>query len=398
MIIRKLKEEDRNTYRKLVRYAFSTNQNNYEKMLWPKDSVPIENFYGAFENEEMIAGSAILPIDLRLRGKIFKMWGIAGVATKPEHRNNRAIRKIFHKKFQDMKDAGVAVSVLYPFKFFFYEQLGYYLADESVFYQFKISDIKKVKTPYTMREVYEITDDIKVVYEKASEKFNYIAKREDLHWKRKTASNYKFICYNNNKAVGYILLHFPNRDSYDMPIKLEDRYKSIFVQEMFYLDSTAKQTIYNFLAGHRDQFQYVAGTFPKQENIIDILETPRIMYRTIVPNSQLRIINVKTVLETINYPINNFSLKIRIQDRQCPWNNGEFHLSSDNGIIKVVFEEKTTDSADLESDIGHFSQIIAGFRTINHLLEFNYIKINTDKRDLLQVLFPITNNYFREFY
>lgn len=397
MIIRKLKEEDRNTYRKLMRYAFSTNINSYEKMEWPKDSVPIENIYGAFENEEMVAGSAILPIPTKIRGKVFKMWGIAGVATKPEHRNNRAIRKIFDKKFQDMKEAEVAVSVLYPFKFFFYEQLGYYLADESVFYQFKISDIKKVKTPYTMREVYEITDDIKGVYEKASEKFDYIAKREKICWKRKTNLNYKFVCYNNNKPVGYILLHFPNMNS-EVLIKLEDRSKSMYVEEMFYLDSTAKQTMYNFLRSHRDQFQFCAGTFPKQENIIDILETPRIMYRTIVPNSQLRIIDVKTVLETINYPINNFSLKIRIRDEQCPWNNGDFHLTSENGIIKVVFEEKTTSSVDLESDIGHFSQLLAGFRTVNHLLEFNFIKINTEKRELLQMLFPLTNNYFREFF
>jgi predicted acetyltransferase len=167
---------------------------------------------------------------------------------------------------------------------------------------------------------------------------------------------------------------------------------------MFYLDSTAKQTMYNFLRSHRDQFQFCAGTFPKQENIIDILETPRIMYRTIIPNSQLRIVNVKTVLETINYPINNFSLKIRIRDEQCPWNNGDFDLSSENGTVKVVYGEESDGIADLESDIGHFSQLLAGFRTINNLLEFNFIKINIDKKELLQMLFPLTNNYFREFF
>ncbi len=395
MIIRKLKEEDRNAYRKLMRYAFSTNRNSYENMEWPKDSVPIEAFYGAFENEELVAGSAILPFDIRLRGKIFKMWGIGGVATKPEHRNNRAMRKIFLKKFQDMKNADVSVSVLYPFKFSYYEQLGYYLADESVLYQFKISDIIKVNTSYNMREVEQITDEIKEVYEKATENFDYIAKRVELHWKRNSQFNYKFICYNNNKPVGYILLHFPNKDS---RLQLENRNESIFVQEMFYLDSIAKQTIFNFFWSHKDQFKYIAGTFPKQENIIDILKSPRVILRTIVSNSQLRIINVKTVLEALDYPIKDFMLKIRIHDEQCPWNDGDFNFSSENRRIKVVFGEKTNEKPNIESDIGHFSQVLAGFKSINDLLEFNYIKINIDKKELLQMLFPITNNYFRDFF
>ncbi|MHA1729457.1 MAG: GNAT family N-acetyltransferase [Promethearchaeota archaeon] len=399
MIIRKLKEEERNAYRKLMRYAFSTNKNNYENMEWPKDSVPIEAFYGAFNNEELIAGSAILPYDIKLRGKFFKMWGVAGVATKPEHRNNRAIRKIFQMKFQDMKHANVSVSVLYPFKFSFYEQLGYYLADECVLYQFKISDIKKENTTYKMKEVEKITDEIKKIYEKSTEKFDYIAKRSELHWKRKEKFNYKFICYDEktNQPAGYIFLHFPNKDS-DLSDQLENRNETIFVQEMFYLDSMAKQTIFNFLGGHRDQFKYIAGAFPKNENIIDILKSPRVILRTIESNSQLRIVNVKQILETIEYPVADFTFIIRVHDEQCAWNNGDFRVISKKGKIKVIFEENPHDNPDLEINIGRLSQLLVGFRTINDLLEFNFAKINCDKKELLQMLFPETNNYFREFF
>ena len=56
MEFRKLIEEDREAYRKLARYAFETSKNTYEKLEWPKDSRPMDQFYGAFDNNLLIAG------------------------------------------------------------------------------------------------------------------------------------------------------------------------------------------------------------------------------------------------------------------------------------------------------------------------------------------------------
>jgi predicted acetyltransferase len=398
MIIRRLKEEDRNNYRKLIRYAFGTNLNNYENLDWPKDSVPIENFWGAFIEDQLVAGSAIMPFEIKFRGGIFKMWGVAGVASKPENRNRGAIKEIFLQKYKDMKDAGIPISVLYPFKYSYYENLGYYLVDEDVLYQFPITSIKKKETSYRMKEVEEVTEEIKSVYIKACEKFDYIANRAEFNWKRNSVGNYKFICYNTSEEpVGYLFLHFPNLRS-EIPEVLEDKFHTIFVQEVFWLDSEAKSTIFNFFWTHRDQFRYIAGRFPIDENIIDLLDSPRCKVRSIIPNSQLRIIDVKPVMEDITYPIPDFSFSVRIIDKECGWNNGIFDVSSTNHKVTCTFKEESKDDFDMEISIGHLSQLIAGFRTINELKEMNLIKIKEDQINNLNDLFPKTRNYFRDFF
>jgi predicted acetyltransferase len=112
----------------------------------------------------------------------------------------------------------------------------------------------------------------------------------------------------------------------------------------------------------------------------------------------LRIIDVKTVLENLTYSINDFSISFEMHDEICPWNNGVFTLTSKNDKIKVEYDEKSEISVDIEIDIGYFAQLIVGFRTVKELLDFNFVSINHEHFELLQKLFPRSNNYFCEYF
>jgi len=393
--IRKLTEKDREAYRKLMRYAFETSKNNYEELKWPSDKVPMDLHYGAFDEEQLVAGAGIIPFDIRMRSQDFKMYGVGGVASKPEYRNRGIIREIMIKMFKDMQDNNIPLSVLYPFKHSFYEILGYKLVDEQFTYEFNISDILYRETDYHLKEVERINDDIRSVYDRAILNFDYIAKRPEIqYWRRLYKNNYKFICYNRNLPVGYVIINFPNWEA--KWIKHPE--KTILILETFWLDQSAKQTIFNFLWSHRDQRKYVAGSFSAYENITDLLKTPRIKSRYITDNSLLRIIDVKNVLENLKYPCDNFSIIFHINDTYCPWNNGFFTLTSKGKEINIEFKESSELSADIEIDIGYFAQLVAGFRTVRDLLEFGFTSVNHEKLELLQKLFPKTNNYFHDFF
>ena len=395
MEIRKLTEKDREAYRKLMRYAFETAKNNYEELKWPSDKIPIDWHYGAFDEKTLVAGAGIIPFDIRMRSQDFKMYGVGGVASKPEYRNRGIIREIMIKIFKDMQDDNIPLSVLYPFKLSFYEMLGYKLVDEHFTYEFNISDILYKETDYHMKEVERINDDIRSVYERAILNFDYIAKRPEIqYWRRLYKNNYKFICYNRNLPVGYVIINFPNWE----PKWLKHPEKTILILEAFWLDQSAKQTIFNFLWGHRDQRKYVAGSFSAYENIIDLLKTPRIKSRYITDNSLLRIIDIKNVLKNLKYPCDNFSIIFHINDTYCPWNNGFFTLTSKEKEINVEFKESSEVSADIEINIGYFAQLVAGFRTVTDLLEFGFISVNHEKLELLENLFPKTNNYLHDFF
>ena len=393
MEIRKLKEEDREERIKLMRYAFETSKNTYGKLVM--DKYPINWYYGAFEKDTMVATAGIIPYDIIMRSRDFKMHGVAWVASKPEYRNRGTVREIMIRMFKNMHDSNIPVSVLYPFKFSFYEMLGYKLVDEHVFYQFRISDINYRKTNYHMKEVVRIGDDIRNVYDKIVAKFDYIAKRPTIdYWVGHYKGNYKFICYSGDQPIGYIIITF---------LKEEDEWiksskKTILIREVFWLDQEAKQTIFNFLWSHRDQRKYIAGAFPANENIIDLLKTPRIVKRTILDNSMLRIIDVKTILENLEYPLSDFSLTFHIHDEFCPWNNGFFTLNSKDKKITVEFNESLEKVIDIQIDISYFSQLVAGFRTVSDLLEFGFITVNNEKLEVLQKIFPKTNNYLHDFF
>ncbi|MCK4285610.1 MAG: GNAT family N-acetyltransferase [Candidatus Lokiarchaeota archaeon] len=394
--IRKLTELDREAYRKLMRYAFETVKNNYEDLKWPSEKVPIDWYYGAFDEEQLVAGAGIIPFEIRMRSQDFKMHGVGGVASKPEYRNRGIIREIMVKMFKDMHENNISLSVLYPFKLSFYEMLGYKLVDEHFAYEFKISDIIFKKTDYHMKEVERINDDIRSVYDKAISNFDYIAKRPEIQYYRGLyKNNYKFICYNGNQPVGYVIIIFTKKGEERW---LKHPEKTIVIQEAFWLDQTAKQTIFNFLWGHRDQRKYIAGVFSEEENIIDLLKTPRIKSRYIFDNSLLRIIDVKTVLENLKYPLDNFSIIFHITDEFCPWNKGFFTLTSEEKKISVEFHNSSEKKADVEIDVSYLAQILAGFRTISDLLDFGFVSVNQEKIGLLQDLFPLTNNYFHDFF
>jgi len=76
MEFRKLTEENREAYRKLARYAFETSKNTYENLEWPRESRPMDHFYGAFDNNLLIAACGIIPFEIKFRSITFKMGGM----------------------------------------------------------------------------------------------------------------------------------------------------------------------------------------------------------------------------------------------------------------------------------------------------------------------------------
>ncbi len=391
--IRKLNENDRIAYKKLMRYAFEPAKNNYEDLKWPAEKTPMDWFYGAFAEETLVAGVGYFIFDIRMRSQDFKVYGITMVGSKPEFRNRGIIRELMIKIFKDMNENNIPISILYPFKHSFYERLGYKQVDESIFYEFKISDILYKETDYSMKEVERINDDIRSVYDRVILNFDYITKRPEFLWSYLYKDNYKFICYHRNLPVGYAIIKFPKTDPW---LKHPD--KTILVLEAFWLDHIAKQTIFNFLWSHRDQRKYIAVSLPKSENIIDLLKAPRIKTRYVGDLSQLRIIDVKAVLENLRYTLQDFTIRFQILDELCPWNNGFFTLSSEDRDITVTFSESLEVPVDVKIDIRYLAQMLAGFRTVKDLSDFGFISVDNEKIEILQNLFPLTNNYLHDFF
>jgi predicted acetyltransferase len=72
-----------------------------------------------------VAEASAVPLRQNLRGRVLPMAGIAGVASLPLTRRRGHVRALMIELLGRMREAGHAVSTLYPFRPSFYERLGY---------------------------------------------------------------------------------------------------------------------------------------------------------------------------------------------------------------------------------------------------------------------------------
>lgn len=72
-----------------------------------------------------LATAASIPMTQALRGRVFPMGGVAGVATHPRGRRRGYARRVLTALLADMRDQGQIVSSLYPFRESFYGRLGW---------------------------------------------------------------------------------------------------------------------------------------------------------------------------------------------------------------------------------------------------------------------------------
>lgn len=78
--------------------------------------------FGGGEAEAVVGG---ISMRHNVRGSVFPMVGISGVATHPKARRRGHVRTLLTQMHEQMRDSGHVLSTLYPFRQSFYERFGY---------------------------------------------------------------------------------------------------------------------------------------------------------------------------------------------------------------------------------------------------------------------------------
>ncbi|NJP07666.1 MAG: GNAT family N-acetyltransferase [Chloroflexaceae bacterium] len=79
----------------------------------------------AYRDDEPLAIAVATPMTQHVRGLIVPMAGIRMVTTHPAARRQGLVRILLTRLFSMMRDRGIVVSTLYPFRESFYERFGY---------------------------------------------------------------------------------------------------------------------------------------------------------------------------------------------------------------------------------------------------------------------------------
>ncbi|MHA2327518.1 MAG: GNAT family N-acetyltransferase [Candidatus Hodarchaeales archaeon] len=403
MEIRQLTSEDREAFAKLIRYAHDSTRNTYDKVV-PEDYEESEPYlkdmsqvYGCFDEDILTSVCASFTSAIIIRNKEFPMSGIWGVATAPQYRNKGFVRQILSQMLKEMSDKGITISCLYAFKFSFYEQLGWKIANENHRYHFEINHFISRPIPdRVVREVYTL-DHIKEVYSAiAGKKYNYMVKRTDEDWRRRInpkTPGYCFVCYDaNDNPRGYVVEQFMKQD-FQSNVSLEKSGNTIYLPEIFWDDRQTKAALFNFLKSHRDHRKYVVFS-TADANMLTFIKEANIKANEVFPGSMARIVDVRPVIEAFDYS-EETSFVLKVNDSFCEWNNKSFQFTISGNQATL---QETTHSPDVTIDIGPLSQMIVGFRTASQLYDSWEIDCSEEMIPMLDQLFPSQNNFYRDFF
>jgi len=329
---------------------------------------PAQWAWGAFENGKFLAGMYEIDFLMRFDGHSVKMSGIGGVGTLPEARKGGLIRRIFEQLLPEAYEKGVIFSNLTPFSHDFYRKFGYEIACPRKNVSISTDDFSSLKPQGEFIPVLP-GDDTSLLAEIHSA---YIAGlNHGIHrdywpdnraWKRFTrdepcaAGTYLYLWKDETgKARSYIKYQ-------DL---LQDGEHNMSVTELAFIDQKGLYGALGIIPGLSAQFKNFRWLMPAFIDPCDFSGDAWSIQQEIRPRDMTRVINVKAALEMMRRPAGEGAYIVEVEDRHIMANNGKYLVEFGPEGSKVSLTGK---DAHLRCDMGTFSQLVTGYRSLENAL------------------------------
>lgn len=305
-----------------------------------------------FEDEKSVATATNIHMTQNVRGKVFPMGGVAGVASGPETRRKGYVKKLMGKMFENMRDTGEVVSGLFPFRESFYGRMGYV-----GFPQMRLMEFSPLHLSPLLKA--DISGDVEVCHIKEGFDTYWEFMKDiqpDIHGlalhpesavvRLRDRGNYWLaIARHEGKVLGLMLYGIAGYG------------KELNVSEFFYTNSQGKYLLMQWLARHGDHVK----TIWLKSQATDLLEIwsydlqlavhTRHSVSPFHPTPMGRVVIVED-LGGIRIGDSKFSATIT--DSYCEWNNGSFVFEVVEGKLQV----SRTNKADSELSIEGLSALV----------------------------------------
>lgn len=379
-------DKERKKLAVLSQYAFFPSPNDLKRnelfFDYNKDCY-ILAVYNEENPEKAVAMAISIPMTQNLRGKVFRMDGIANVATEPVYRRQRLVATMMDKILNHDKKAGFPISCLYPFKESFYAKFGYItlpqvriatlnlqtltplLADKSPFKSTKL-DFKEIFSTF-----YDfIIENQKVIHGMAIKGFNSLKMIPEIR-----PGHLVFVYDDNDKIIG------------SMVYTTKGFHSELLISSFLYLNTTGKYLLFRYLALHTDQFSFVkfpVAPFEHPENWFDDLNL-QISNREWIPAAMARIVDVEGLNDLA---VGSGSIITKITDSNCSWNKGIFHLAEKSGKLSIV-KMKSESSYECELTIQGLTALVYGNYSLEDLtFKKWFLELVNGAGKKIELLFP----------
>ncbi len=336
-------------------------------------------------NNEIVVALSAIPYTVWLGGVSLPMLGIAGVANRLESRRRGYAFRLCCEAIKRGREQGYLVSILYPFRFDFYQKLGWGAIGELIEYRFHPSSLPSYEARKHVRRFQESDlDGLAQCYQRFVEKNNCLAESSIEVWQNKLKGVQKretilMVYETDGKITGYILFEFkPNGEMLN---------QEVIVHELIYDDSVSYQGLLGFLSSISDQISVVRYWAQVDEGFHYILKDPRDADQPILAglvsktgsygfSYMFRVLDLEKALEARpNYNNVSGTAVLLVKDEQIAENSGLFQITLLNGKMEV----KRVDSlqtACISLSIDVFSQLYAGTLSLEKAYFLGLITVN----------------------
>ncbi|WP_129627836.1 GNAT family N-acetyltransferase [Candidatus Oscillochloris fontis] len=365
MDYRVLSEADLKRWQALEDYAFL----NTASPVTPEQRPRLRGLWVA---GEQVAQLEILPLTLETGHAQIAACGFASVATAPEARRLGYAEELLRHACAEMRERGMGLNILYPFKRSFYGRFGWATFMERRVYQAPPASFRSFRAlPGGFRAAsYAQIADFATIYRGALRGRFGPTVRDESWWRRVLTArdgrpHHGFIWYDPHGQPRSFLIY---------QIIVEGANRRLECQDIVALDPQARSQLFRFFANHQDHVGMVRFKAPADAPVNLLMPDP--LECTVEPHFMLRILDVPTALNGYGFPRDlSGHVRIGVHDDWISSNQGVFELEIAHGHAHARRMPDDT-PADISCDVRVLAQIYSRYMRPRTAAAFGVLNVS----------------------
>ena len=323
-----------------------------------------------FEGDELATTFAAWPFSMRFNGARLKVAGVTMVGTLPHKRRRGYLRRAMLRSFDEQRERGQSVAILYASMAAIYQRFGYSVASTHFDYSIDPRDVRFVMEgePGGEVTVREATPDdgqkgsaLDRVYRAYADSRTLLLHRGMALWQSgpfapgqpADGPNYVALYEEDGEPLGYVI--YSNRSQGDQPPGERDQV--LTVKDLAWLTPAAYVALWRHLGAHDLVRRLRFPSVPEDDPAFRLIEEPRRLRRRWRDGILLRVVDAEAALAGRPYGA-PASLTFELSDPLCEWNRGVWRLETDGRASTMA---RSDASPDLHIPVHALAAMIGGY-------------------------------------
>ena len=329
----------------------------------------------AYDGDRIVGTAGIFSFELTVPGGMLPAAGVTAVGVHPTHRRRGILRRMMRQQLEAVHDRGEPLAILWASEGQIYQRFGYGLStlatridvarDRSAFRRphipagvIRFVDVDEAKR--LLPPVYEAARPRRAGFFNRTPAFwDGDVFYDPEHWRHGASAAWYVVHEVAGEPDGYA--RYRIRDKWD-----ESGPKStLIVTDLLALNPAARLDLWRFLLDVDLMARIEAWNVPPDDPLILTVAEPRRLGIGVGDGMWLRVVDVSSALAGRRYQ-GDGALVIEVADELCPWNDGRWTLSVEDGVPYV---EPATGAADLAADVTDLAAAYLGGFTFANLAD-----------------------------